>query len=177
MPTRKTKATRGRKKKKKVAAKRKATASAPRKRRRTRKNSEARTRLPCKSKLTEKLIDDVTELIEEGLPVESVCAYLGITEHTYYDWKEKGEKYLIELHSGRGPEFPEDHLEARFMLAVVKARASLELELVRDLKDEKALARWVRNMTILERRFRTSWGRNESLRVETESVAPDEAYL
>jgi len=146
--------------------------------RRTRKNSEAKTRqLPIQKKLTEKLIGEAIELIEEGLPMDSTCAYLGITEHTFHDWKEKGEKYLLELQSDRGPEFPEDEIEARFMLAVIKAKATLELTIIRDLKSDEALARWVRNMTILERRFRHSWGRNESLRVESESIAPDEAYL
>lgn len=165
--------TRTRKKKRRKVEKRKAYGG-----RRTRKNSEARTRKAAHcSKLTKKLIAEIKELIEEGLPLDSACAYLGITHHTLYDWKEKGEKYLIELASPRGPEFPEDELFAEFMLTVAKSRAALELELIRDLRDKKALARWVRNMTILERRFRRDWSRSESLRVETEQTAPDEAYL
>jgi len=174
----KTKAKPGRSKKKVTVRKRKTKAKTKRSTRRKRpKNSEARSRRRFKSKLTHKLIDEAVELIKEGLPLESVCAYLGITDHTLYDWKEKGEKYLIEVHTERGPEFPEDELEAEFLLAVAKARASLELEIVKDLRDNQALARWVRNTTILERRFRRSWGRSESLRVETESISPDEAYL
>lgn len=145
--------------------------------RRTKKNSEARNRNIEKSKLSEELVKEACELIEEGLPLESVCAYLGITRQVLYDWSEKGEKYLLELHSARGPEFKEDVLEARFLLATAKSKAVLELALVRDLRNDKAHARWVRNMTILERRFRKDWGRSESIHVETEAMAPDEAYL
>jgi hypothetical protein len=177
VPTRKPKATAKRKRKKNTTAKRTLPKRKRSKVRKSRKSSEARTRLVVKSKLTLKLIGEAKELIEEGLPIDSVCDYLGITQHTYYAWKEKGEKYLIELHTSRGPEFPEDELEAMFMMACAKSRATLELEFIRDLCDDEALARWVRNMTFLERRFRTSWGRAESLRIETESVAPDEAYL
>lgn len=138
---------------------------------------EAKYRLRHTSKLTPKLIKEACELIKEGLPLDSVWAYLGITKMTGLDWKEKGEKFLIELSSERGPEFPEDELEAHFMLEIARARASLELDLIRELKDKKAHARWVRNMTILERRFRQSWSRSETLHVDQEQMAPDEAYL
>lgn len=149
-----------------------------RKVRRTRKNSEALTRRPrSQSKLTESLLKEAIELIVEGLPLESTCAYLGITQHTLYDWTEKGEKYLMELHTSRGPEFPEDVPEANFCLEIARAKATLELALIRELRDPKEHSKWVRNMTTLERRFRKNWGRGETLRTDTEAMAPDEAYL
>lgn len=144
----------------------------------TRKNSDSQYRLlRVYSKLTPKLIEEMSELVKEGLPLDSVWAYLGITTHTGIDWREKGEKFLIEMHSSRGPEFPEDELEAKFCIELARARAAFELEIIREMRDKKAHARWVRNMTILERRFRHSWGRSETIRVDTESMAPDEAYL
>lgn len=157
---------------KKVAAKKKTPT-----RRKTPKNSEALGRMRKGSKLTRTLIKEMCELVREGLPLESCWAYLGITTHTAIDWREKGEKFLIEMHSSRGPEFPEDELEAEFCMELARARAEFELEIIREMRDKKAHARWVRNMTILERRFRTSWGRSETIRHDVEAMAPDEAYL
>ncbi len=177
MPTRKKSTRKRAPRKKKVTSKDKLPTRRRSKRRRYKKNSEAGYRIEIKSKLSDTLIAEACELIKEGLSRESVCAYLGITPHTMQDWQEKGEKYLLELHTRRGPEFHEDELEADFLMALARSKAELELEIVRELRDDKAHARWVRNMTILERRFRKAWGRNESLRVDMESIAPDEAYL
>lgn len=168
------------KKAKKKTAKKKATrkkVTRKKVKRTSPKNSEARSRLRIQSKLTPKLIEDMVELVKEGLPLDSVWAYLGITTHTGIDWREKGEKFLIEMHSAEGPEFPEDELEAMFCIELARARASFELDIIRQMRDKKAHAQWVRNMTILERRFRQSWGRSETIRHDIEAIQPDEAYL
>ncbi len=142
------------------------------------RRADKKSRQYWRSKLTEKMIDEAVELIEEGLPLESTWAYMGISKHTGILWREKGEKFIIEMQTRHGPEFPEDELEARFCMAVAKARATLEYDLIKELRDEKAHARWVRNMTILERRYRQNWGRSETIRTgDIESMAPDEAYL
>jgi len=140
--------------------------------------SKARSRKPAHvSKLSNKLIEKAIGLLLEGLPIDAVCDYLTITPHTYYMWKEKGEKYLLEENTPRGPEFPEDAAEARFLIAVSKARAEHQLSLVRRSFGDKNTPTWVRDMTILERRDRKNWGRNETIQVTDTASTPDEAYL
>lgn len=138
---------------------------------------EAKDRIKKSTKLSKGMIQQACELVAEGLPLASVWSYLGVTKMAAIAWKEKGEKFLIEMYTDRGPEFPEDELEAMFCMELARARATLELDLIREIRDPRKLAYWVRNMTMLERRFRENWSRSETMRVETAEMVPDEAYL
>ena len=136
------------------------------------------SRNPASSKLTDKLIDEMCVLIaKDGLPIDICCDYLGITSHTYYFWKDKGEKYLLELDTKEGPEHKGDKAEAVFVQAILKARALWQLNIRRRSFGKDYKSTWVRDMTQLERRDRKNWGRNETIRHEEAASVPDSSYL
>ena len=136
------------------------------------------SRKPSTSKLTDKLIDEISKLIwKDGLPIDICCDYLGITKTTYYLWKDKGEKYLLELDTPEGPEVSEDKAEAVFVQAILKARARWQLNIRRRSFTKDYKSTWVRDMTQLERRDRKNWGRNETIRHEEAAEVPDNSYL
>lgn len=50
-----------------------------------------------KSKLTPALQKQIVKLLEQGNSVEDVCSQVGITDRTYYNWREKGESAAKQL--------------------------------------------------------------------------------
>lgn len=131
------------------------------------------------AKISERLIKNCVELILEGLPINRTCDYLGITQDSYYDWRKKGEKWLLETDSGQKPEFPEYEIHALFVNCVVKARAEWQLEILRRSMqdDSKKSSMWIRDMTLMERRDRENWGRSETVFSSEAAPLPDESYL
>lgn len=128
-------------------------------------------------KLTDKLIEECCELILEGLPIERTCDYLGISRAAYYQWKERGERFLNQLHDKSGPDYPEDESYAVFVQAVVRSKAEWQLALLRRSFGEKNKATWVRDMTMMERRDRQNWGRSEVISHVASAPLPDDSYL
>lgn len=130
-------------------------------------------------KLTEKLIEDCVELILEGLPINRTCDYLGITQDSFYDWKQRGEKWLQEVSSGHKPEYPEYELHGLFVQCVVRAKATWMLEILRRSMQNasKKTSMWIRDMTLMERRDRSNWGRSETVSITDSAPLPDDSYL
>lgn len=123
------------------------------------------------SKCTEERRKEIEGYLAEGLPIAHTCALVGITEDTYYRWQKWGEKYL----DGTGPE--EHEIYGRLSEGCKAAIAQWQLGKIRtSLNTEKYAPNWVRDMTILERRDRAHWGRQDTIRV---GVAPtqDERFL
>jgi len=119
------------------------------------------------------------ELILEGLPVNRSCDYLGISEQSFYTWKSKGEEYLRAVCEGKKPKNKGDEIHGLFVQAVVRAKATWQLEILRrsmQIESPKS-SMWIRDMTLLERRDRANWSRNETLHVDDATILPDEAYL
>ncbi len=128
-------------------------------------------------KCTPRLIKECVKLILEGLPIESVCDFLTISRSAYYDWKEKGERYLDQSYTSRNPEYPEDEPCAIFVQAVIRARASWQRAILQRSFQDANKATWIRDMTMLERRDRAIWGRNETVSVIDAPPLPDDSYL
>lgn len=92
-----------------------------------------------------------------GLPIQHCCALAGISENCFYDWMKDGERYL----TSREPN-PNHEDFAEFYLAIQEARAEWQKEiLLRSFQGAKFQPNWVRDMTLLERRDRVNWGRND----------------
>lgn len=165
-----------RRKKKKVSTKKRPP------RRRTKKKARRKVVLPTRAlarpkKLTDKLIEECCELVLEGLPIMRVCDYLGISNATYYDWKDRGERYLNQQYSDAGPQYPEDESYAVFVQAVVRSKAEWQLAILRRSFGSLNKATWIRDMTMMERRDRAHWGRSETISHVAQAPLPDEAYL
>ena len=107
-----------------------------------------------RTKLTDAVQEKVCEYIRQGLTYEVAARAAGISESTFYRWRERGES----ARSGRYREFWE---------ALKRAEAVAELRLVQRVhaasKDTWQAAAW-----ILERRHPDRWGRKDRMRHETD---------
>jgi hypothetical protein len=99
----------------------------------------------------------------EGLPVEPACLLAGITPGTYYLWELAGKEFL-ELGDGttyygsRHVRRNEEHAE--FYLRIERARALFQQSVIRrSINTDKYNPNWVRDMSVLERRYRKDWAR------------------
>lgn len=135
---------------------------------RTKKKSKKR----CKSSfLNEETIQQFCELIKRGLPPDGVCDYLGIANTTYYSWVRKGQAFV----EGNGS--PKEYeVYGEFIKEFKKATAEYRLRLVDRLHRTKA-NNWYRDLAILERRDRKSFGRHQPQGGLDEDYDPDERFL
>lgn len=143
--------------------------------RRSTKGKKKRTRLRGtlhhRSKLDAELIADLCDLLEEGLPLDGCCDYLGISTTAFLEWRRKGELY------GRQPKVPKEYrLYVRLWLKTRRAHAIYRLERQRRLNDPKNRD-WVRDLAILERRDRLNYGKKEPEGGGMEDFDPDERFL
>lgn len=126
-------------------------------------------RIHKRSKLNDKLIKKFCRLVRQGLPVSQVCNYLCIRPATYYNWLRLGELYLDGAEDNK-----EHELFGRFVLRVNRALAQYAQDRIDKLHSSNT---WVRDMAILDRRFRTEFGRNDPSGGAMEDYDPDERYL
>lgn len=108
-------------------------------------------------------IRSIADSIREGLPVESACTIAGISPGTYKLWEAAGRDF-IELgpgetyHGNRHVRRNEEHAE--FYLRLEQAKALYQQKVIRRSLDTDAYSpNWMRDMSILERRFRKDWSR------------------
>jgi hypothetical protein len=127
-------------------------------------------RIGTNSILSDKIIADFCKLIRQGLPADGVCDYLGINPATYYHWLAKGKLYEA------GDEEPKEFaVYGKFVRAFRKATAAYRLKVTRGAHRDSNY--WVRDVTILERRDRKTWGKNEPPGGSEEERDPDDSFL
>lgn len=120
--------------------------------------------------LDDKLSEDFAGLVEEGIPIDAICDYLGLETSTFWDWKRKGEHYH---NSGQSP--PRYAVFGEFVRQLRRASAVYRITRVRKLHNSKTI--WVREMAILERRDKASFSRKEPPGGSLESYDPDEKFM
>ena len=138
---------------------------------------------------SERVRPDVLRVVEqhmaEGLPVEPACLLAGITPGTYYLWELAGKEYLelgpgTTYYGNRHVRRNEEHAE--FYLRIERARALYQQVVIRrSINTDKYNPNWVRDMSVLERRYRKDWARYDKM-IAPEQQAPtgaptDERYL
>lgn len=122
-----------------------------------------------RSRLDEALVDRFCRLILKGLGPDSVCDYLGINPGNFWTWIKRGESYL------EGDGEPKEHaIYAHFVLELKRAFARYKLRRVNALHTGKT---WYRELAILERRDRKTWGKQDPFGGMTEDFDPDENFL
>jgi len=101
------------------------------------------------TKLTPEIQEKIVQVIRAGNYAEVAAAYAGISNKTFYLWKQKGEDQP-------------DSAYGEFLHAIKKAEADSEAEAVAQIKlaarDPK---NWVAGMTWLERRYQKRWSRTD----------------
>ena len=121
------------------------------------------------SKLTQELIVQVCDLLEQGMPMDGVCDFLGIAPQTFWTWLRKGTLYLQD------PEIqPKYRLYGDFILNTRRSAAAYRLHLLNRLHTG---SNWSREMSILERRDRKNFSRFDPYGYGTyEQLDPDEKF-
>lgn len=72
----------------------------------------------AKSKLTDKLCDEICNDIKAGVPIEHAAISHGIARKTFYNWYNKGEK----ARSGKFRKFYDKVTEAKSVAVTLRAR-------------------------------------------------------
>jgi len=117
---------------------------------------------------TLQLINSFCDLIVRGLSPSAACDYLTISTEHYYLWLRSGSKLI---RAGQTEE-----LKAQFVLRYQKAFATYQLDRVDRLHDP-VNRNWYRELAILERRDRKTYGRQEQPGGSDDSYDPDERFL
>jgi hypothetical protein len=103
----------------------------------------------AKPKLTPEIQARVVQAIRGGNYAVVAAAYAGISDKTYYLWKEKGEAQP-------------DTIYGEFLRAIKEAEALSEAEAVAQVRlASRDPKNWAAGMTWLERRFQTRWSRTD----------------
>lgn len=123
------------------------------------------------SKLNPEVIDRICALLEEGLPIDAVCDYIGISTMVFLEWRRRGEIYS---HQDEVPK--EFELYVELWIRHRKAAASYRLTRQRRLND-KNNRDWVRDLAILERRDRANYGKNDPVGGTAENYEPDARFM
>lgn len=105
-----------------------------------------------------------------GLPPDGACDYLGIPPHAFWSWIRRGEAYV---HGDRTPKG--DALYGKFYLTLKRSMARYRVSVLDRLHEGQK--NWTCWMTILERRDRTNYHRNEPAGGDIEDYNPDERFL
>lgn len=117
-------------------------------------------------KLTDKMRDELVQVIRSGNYIETACAYVGINKSTFYEWMKRGarEKQRVE----DNPRAKVRKSEAPFVElsnAVEKALAHAEIRDVAII-GRSAESDWKAAAWRLERKFPNRWGRKERYELE-----------
>lgn len=108
-------------------------------------------------KLTWEVIDKAEELLKAGHYVVTVANYLGISEQTWYNWYNKGEKYS-QMTEEEKLEYQNVELYVEFFDTVKRATARAEMDSVEAIL-KAGKKSWQAHAWYLERKFRDRWGR------------------
>lgn len=120
--------------------------------------------------LNVKLAKQVCRYVKMGLPTDACCDLLGIAPTTWYLWRAKGEKYI----NGDGEPA---HYRKYGMFVAMLRKAMAEYRLGLNMKLHGDEGDWVQAMTILERRDRRHFSRNEPQGGDEQEYQPDDRYL
>jgi hypothetical protein len=134
----------------------------------SKKASKARKSVGRPLDLTKELINRFCGLAKDGLPLDGICDYLGVSPASFANWKRRGDAFL--LNEG---EPKEDEIFGLFIEKLKRALAEYRLKHVTGLNERD----WKRHLAILERRDRKTFGRYEPPGGGDEDFDPDERFL
>lgn len=124
------------------------------------------------TKCTPELIERLCGYLREGLPIVHACALVGISDVTYRNWIHQGQAYL------QSGDIPQHEILGEFLLALKRAFAEWQLGILREeLNGPQYRPGWAKSMTMLERRDRSHWGRDQYVSNDADRMSPDESFL
>lgn len=118
--------------------------------------------------------------IKGFIPIQDACFLIGLFENSHYRWMKQGKDYISSIEEDWDEQQPEKNKRyAYYYIAINKATAGFKKKLIeRSLEPDKFMPSWVRDLTILERRDRSSWAKatDANMGIE-EHLDPDESFL
>ena len=124
-----------------------------------------------RSKLTPKRQEAICNLIREGAYAVVAAQCVGISESSFYFWKQRGR---ADLDAGEPSKYSE------FLEALKKAESEAEVDAIKCVLDAAKNGSWTAAMTYLERRWPKRWSRSEKrehIGAVVEPVATDLSRL
>lgn len=122
--------------------------------------------------LDRRIIKQFCKLIYRGLPADGACDYMGISPSSFWAWLRKGEKFITGGQGTAGA----DKIYGEFVMRFRRASARFRLRVIKRM-DKTGGPQWVRDMTILERRDRKNFGRNEPMGGGDDDFDADDKFL
>ena len=105
--------------------------------------------------LTDALTAQLSHHVAAGNFASTACALVGVSEHSFYNWLNRGERELLE---------GEDSPYTRFFQSIKKAAAMAEADHLQ--KGLQGKMGWQAHFTFLERRYPSRWGHQMKLDLE-----------
>lgn len=140
-----------------------------------------------KSKLNKRTSKIIVESLRQGLAITRACVLAGITPPTFYRWIENGQKNVSEKYRNFFLECRKAEVQCEESCIKV-IRKAINGDLVskkkkkiynkqgemtsKEVNTTKNAPSWTAAMTFLERKYPDRWGRNDRLRVGSDSTDP-----
>ncbi len=137
------------------------------------KRKRIKSQLKAKKRqvLDDDFITTFCKYLKEGMPIDSICDYMSIDGATFYDWVRKGESWI----DGGQDEKPLE-IYGVFVQQMRKESAAYRFTLVRRM-GRPTNRNWRRELSILERRDRRNYGKQEQAGGTIDEYNPDEKFL
>ena len=113
----------------------------------------------AKLKLTDDLIEKICGIIAEGNYFKTATLAVGISETTFYRWKERGERAKSGIYR-------------KFWESVKRAEAEAEQKYLGVIKDAANDGTWQAAAWYLERKHFDKWGKKEKHEVTGKDGGP-----
>lgn len=112
-------------------------------------------------KLTPEIEEKLLNHIRMGMPIVQSCSLAGIAEKTYYNW----------IDYSKDDSRKDQELFVQFLQKLKKAEAEAQANLVKHIKEDTT---WQSKAWILERRWASTWGRQERVTLAGDANNPIE---
>jgi len=124
------------------------------------------------SLINEKLIDELTGYLAEGLYIEHACSLVGIHDSTFHSWMRRARQEQADRNAGLDPT-PDNDIFLHLLASVEKAHAIAAREHLGNIRAAANDGTWQASAWILERKFPKMWGRVD----RTELSGPGEGPI
>lgn len=114
-------------------------------------------------KLNDELIDKAHRLISEGHYAVVVCAYLGISEVTYYDWLKKAKQHIEE---------GKNSIYVKFSKSIQEAEAKAEMRHLQNIAKAATDGTWQASAWLLERKHKNRWSNKQEIQLSGDEDKP-----
>lgn len=106
-----------------------------------------------KTSLNPDIHRQLKEVVSVGVPIIDACAYVGITERTFYNWMRRGEQ-------------SKDGVFFQFFQDITRARVTARVGAVTTIRKSIADGNPQSAQWFLERSDPTNWGRKDKLTID-----------